>query len=217
MNRMVPTAAIAAFAICGAFALQPAFAACASGAGSGATPMGGGAMSPPHEAMKADMERHHEEMIHSRLAHLADRLEIKASQQGPWQKFSAAFTEAAHSMAPGHDPEHWADKGAARPDAATIARMHADHAARHAQALAKLADATAELQSALGPDQRKVLDEVTQRYLRGLMGHGEGPGAYRMMHGPMHGADDEECEGPGMGHHEPGHPGDHAPHGEAPH
>jgi cell pole-organizing protein PopZ len=170
--------------------------------------------SAPHatdttRARMADrMEHHLDEALHERLAHLADRLEIRASQQPQWQKFSAAFTDAAHAHFPeaGHGP---ADGPL---DAAGIARAHADHAARIAQAAARVADATAELQAVLGVDQRKVLDEVSRQFAHHGFGHG-GEGMHGAgMHGPMsHGG--EHCDGPEGG--EGPHHGDW-PHGAMP-
>jgi hypothetical protein len=189
MNRAILSRSAFAIAICGAFLLRPAYAADAAPA-----------PAPDHpEALHAQMERHLDEKIHARLARLADRLEIKASQQPAWQKFSAAWTEASHGPAgamahrPGPDA-----------DAATLTRTHAEFAARHAQVLARLADATAELEQALGPDQRKVFDEVARQVAHEHMmgGHGEGHAAG--MHHSAHEDGDDHCEGPG----EYGHPGD---------
>lgn len=195
LTRSVRTA-LALLALGGAALIPPA--ALAVDAQSARPVAGVAAPDDAHGAMRERMQHHMDQSLQDRLARLADRLEIRASQQGAWQKFSAAFIDAAHAHIPdaGHRPD-------AASDAASLARAHADHAARIAQAAARVADATAELQAALSADQRKVLDEVARQFAHHGFGHGAegqfGPG----MHGRMlHGQDEEHCDEPGL----PGHP-----------
>jgi hypothetical protein len=96
---------------------------------------------------------------HERFKHFADkmaeRLEIKASQQAAWQAF---ITSLEATMEP---PSKRVEQ---KTDAASIARMRADMAAVHAQKLAQIADATAKLQEVLSPDQRTTLDQMAARF-----------------------------------------------------
>jgi hypothetical protein len=120
---------------------------------------------------------HRQEWIRSRLEQAANRLEIKASQQSAWE----AFAQSVQAFA--------VPPAAARParDADAIARFRADRAGENARKLAQVADATAKLQSVLGPDQRKVLDEMAHRFMhRGHHRHGEDSDHYRHGEGPEH-------------------------------
>lgn len=120
---------------------------------------------------EADRAKRHERMqtgMKQRLDRMAARLEIKASQQDAW----AAYRKARESIfgAPPQFP-------AADADAATVTRFRAEMAKRRADHMAVMADATAKLQAALEPDQRKVLDEMSRR--GGGRGHGPGgPGGF---------------------------------------
>jgi hypothetical protein len=123
---------------------------------SAATPAGGEAA--------AMHQRHHAEhmqmRLKARLARMASRLEIKASQQGAW----AEYTKARESLVANRPARPASDA-----DAATIARTRADFAADMARKLAVISDATAKLQAVLAPEQRKVLDEMARRF--GQRGH----------------------------------------------
>ena len=94
--------------------------------------------------------------IKARLDRLADRLEIKASQQAVWEDFAKSV-------------EMLADRNVKKPnddaDAVTISRYRAERATEFANKLTKIADATAKLQSALSEDQRKILDQTAHRFL----------------------------------------------------
>ena len=175
-----------------------------------------------HERMGRPWAQH----LQSHLDRLAERLEIKASQQDAWQKFTAAVTETMEDHGPdghgakGHEP-------GADLDAAALARRHAEQAQRHAQHLLQLADATAALEASLGANQRKVLDEVA----RHLASEHEGRGpAWGRWHGDGDGEHEgDHCEGRGPGHYHGGegmhgampdgwtHPGEAAPTPGAPH
>jgi len=164
--------------------------------------------------------------LQGQLDTLSGRLEIKASQQAAWQAFRTAFQD---TMTPHEAPPTPADEA----DAAALARAIADRASAHAQKLAQLAEATARLQQALGPDQRAVLNEVARQFVHehrpmepmGPMGTMGARGPWH-AHGPMGGAahDAERHRGdwggdmPGGG---PGHadgpPGEDGPHDDAPH
>jgi hypothetical protein len=102
-------------------------------------------------------EKMHEH-IKARLDKLANRLEIKASQQPAWDTFAKAV-------------EALADVPANRPgenaDAAAVAHFRADMAADMAKKLSVIADATDKLEAALTENQRKVLNEEVRH-----MGHG---------------------------------------------
>ena len=112
-----------------------------------------------------------QERIKTRMDRLAQRLEIKASQQPVWEDFAKSVEALADGNAkrPGDDA-----------DAAAIARYRADRAAEMAGKMSKIADATAKLQSALSEDQRKILNQTAQRMLH--RDHRFG----RMHHDPDH-------------------------------
>jgi hypothetical protein len=91
-----------------------------------------------------------------RLDKLAERLEIKSSQQAAWEEFAKSV-------------EVLADRNPKKPkddaDAATISRYRAEKATEFANKLTKIADATAKLQTALSEDQRKILNQTAHRFL----------------------------------------------------
>ena len=106
----------------------------------------------------ADRDGHHQfspeqrtQWAKQRLDHLANRLQITASQQPAWETFSAALLSLS---------QHEGKRPAADADAATLARFHADRAAAFASKLATVADATAKLQDVLDDNQRKILTQV---------------------------------------------------------
>jgi hypothetical protein len=160
------------------------------------------------------MVRHWEQHVQGHLDKLAERLEIKASQETAWQKFSAAFrdTMQMHAMM-GHagigDPGKDADA-----DAASLARQQADRASERAQKLAQLADATAALQQALSAEQRLVFNEAARHFAREHGAHGGmealADNGYHGAHGAMGG----HCERDGdEGRDDYPNPHAHAEHG----
>lgn len=119
------------------------------------------------EADRTQMRQRMQERMKQRLDRMGARLEIKASQQEAWSAYRQA-RESMFANAPKQRP-------GADADAATITRFRADMAKRRAENMAVMADATAKLQAALDPDQRKVLDELSRRGGGRGQGHG-GPG-----------------------------------------
>ncbi len=108
-----------------------------------------------------------------RIAKMAARLEIKASQQGAW----GDYVKAREALMTG-----WPNRPARGADAAAVARARADFAADRARKLAVVSDATAKLQAVLAPEQRKVFDEMARRGgHRGMRGH-HGQRGERGMH-----------------------------------
>ena len=103
---------------------------------------------------KQDWAKERQERLKHFTDRLANRLEIKASQQNAFQAFVKALEAAA---------EHPAAQPEVKADAASLARRHADFAAARAQKLAQIADATAKLQEVLNPEQRKTLDQIAAR------------------------------------------------------
>jgi uncharacterized phage infection (PIP) family protein YhgE len=105
---------------------------------------------------QANQENLHES-IKGRLDKLADRLEIKSSQQAVWEEFAKSVEMLAdrNVKKPGNDA-----------DATAITRYRAERASELANKLSKIADATAKLQSALSDSQRKILDQNARRFLR---------------------------------------------------
>lgn len=129
--------------------------------------------------MTPEMQQRMQTRQQQRLDRMAQRLEIKPSQQEAWQAYAKARQElfAARPAAPARDA-----------DAATLARYRADRAAEMAQRLAALADATAKLQGVLEPAQAKTLAELTRRPVgdgdgwgkrHGGRGHRDGAGGWR--------------------------------------
>ena len=118
------------------------------------------------EADRAPMRERMRARLASRLDRLGERLEMKASQQSAWAEFRKSVESVIQER-----PQ----RPARDADAATLTRYRADMAQRGAQHLSILADATAKLQQALEPDQRKVLDEVVRKLgSRGRHGHHHG-------------------------------------------
>lgn len=122
--------------------------------------MGGREMTP-------EMQQRMQSRMQARLDQMANRLEIKASQQDAWQAYVKTHKEMFDG---GMKP---APKDA---DAATIARHRADMAAKMATKLALHADATAKLQSALTPEQAKTLADMTRQPMGGRHGRHGGRG-----------------------------------------
>ena len=119
---------------------------------------------PGMREMTPEMQQRMQSRMQARLDKMAQRLEIKASQQDAWQAYVKVHKEMFDG---GMQP---APKDA---DAATIARHRADMAAKMAQKLAIHADATAKLQSALTPEQAKTLADMTRQPMGGRHGmHG---------------------------------------------
>jgi LTXXQ motif family protein len=139
----------------------------------------------------AALEQHFAHHLDKQLNELGARLEIKASQEASWQGFRAAFIDL---MTPAHRAEPGKPESGV-PDAATLAKKHAEMAADHAQKLAKVADATAKLQSELSPEQRLVLNEAAHRFIArhnahggmGMMGHPGNEHCQSGDDGGMHG------------------------------
>jgi hypothetical protein len=94
-----------------------------------------------------------QERLQARLERMAQRLEINVSQQGAWAEYTRTVQSQIGSR-PSRPP--------ADADAAALLRFRADVAARHAQKLVEVADATAKLSAALSPEQRKTLDTMVR-------------------------------------------------------
>ena len=125
------------------------------------------------DADRAQMRERMQTRINQRLDRLAARLEIKASQQQAWEAYRKVRTSMFEAM-----PQ----RPARDADAATRARLRAEMAQRRAQHLVAMADATEQLQAALEPDQRKVLDEISRH--SGQRGqHGGQRGGHHRGHG----------------------------------
>ena len=115
------------------------------------------------------------ERIKSRLAKLAEHLEIKSSQQAAWEAFSKSVESLAERrvILPNEDA-----------DAVTILRYRADTTSEFAKKLTGIADATAQLQTVLTEDQRIILNQAARHFLNhkhgwNNMSHFEGHESYR--------------------------------------
>lgn len=104
----------------------------------------------------AARQAHIQQHLQKRLGRMAERLQITPAQQEAW----TAYVNTVQSMVGTK-----LTRPTTEADAASIARFRAELAAEHAQKLARLADATATLQEALDPEQRKTLDQMA-RYAR---------------------------------------------------
>lgn len=116
---------------------------------------------PGMREMTPEMQERMQSRMQAHLDKMANRLEIKASQQDAWQAYAKVHKEMFD--------------GSIKPvakdaDAATIARYRADMAAQMAKKLDTLADATAKLQSALTPEQAKTLADMTRHPMGGRHG-----------------------------------------------
>ncbi|MBK6632477.1 MAG: Spy/CpxP family protein refolding chaperone [Betaproteobacteria bacterium] len=122
---------------------------------------------PGMREMTPEMQERMQSRMQARLDKMAERLEIKASQQDAWQAYAKVHKEMfdARPTPPAKDA-----------DAATLARHRADMAAKMAQKLTVLADATAKLQSALTPEQAKTLADMTRHPMGGRHGKHGGRG-----------------------------------------
>ncbi|MEZ5618438.1 MAG: Spy/CpxP family protein refolding chaperone [Rhodocyclaceae bacterium] len=121
--------------------------------------------------MTPEMQERMQSRMQARLDKMAERLEIKASQQDAWQAYAKVHKDMfdARPTPPAKDA-----------DAATLARHRADMAAKMATKLATLSDATAKLQGALTPEQAKTLADMTRHPMGGRHGGKGGRGE----HGP---------------------------------
>jgi len=133
---------------------------------------------PGMREMTPEMQQRMQSRMQARLDKMAQRLEIKASQQDAWQAYAKVHQEQfdpAAMKAPAKDA-----------DAATLARHRADSAAKMATKLATLADATTRLQGALTPEQAKTLADMTRQPMGGRHGKHGGRGDHG-RHGQMGG------------------------------
>jgi hypothetical protein len=139
-------------------------------------------------ADREQMREHFREHIKARLDKLAERLEIKASQQPAWEAFAASVESLADH--PGQKPDMKKD---AEEDAGAMIHHRAERAAEKAKKLAGIADAADKLQAALNENQRKLFDHEVRRYMEhmGRMGHHDGDGC----HGKHGGYDHEQHAG----------------------
>lgn len=128
---------------------------------------------PGMREMTPEMTERMQSRMQARLDKMANRLEIKASQQDAWQAYVKVHKDQFDPSAMKAPPKD--------ADAATLARHRADMAAKMATKLATLADATAKLQGALTPEQAKTLADMTRHPMGGR--HGGGMGG-RGEHGP---------------------------------
>ena len=95
--------------------------------------------------------------MQQRLAREAQRLEIRASQQGPWGVYEAALVALMAQYGPQRPP-----RGVSSADQNPAAQLReaAQRTSQIAQKLTELADATSKLWAVLSPAQRAVLVEV---------------------------------------------------------
>lgn len=125
---------------------------------------------------QAHSERMHD-YVKSRMDRLADRLEIKASQQAVWDEYANAVTAMT---------EQATQQPADEADAAAIARYRADRTAELSKKMSRIADATASLQAVLTEEQRKTFNMVARNPHGGAHGWG-GWDNGKSCHGKQHG------------------------------
>jgi len=113
---------------------------------------------PMTEQEQVAAREHARDRMQARLDRTAQRLAVTPAQQPAWDDYA--------NTVKGLFGVGW-NRPAADADAATLARWRAERAAEHAQKLSQLADATARLQQALTPEQRKTLDELARRGVDG--------------------------------------------------
>lgn len=153
---------------------------------------------------------HAEHHLQSHLDALAARLEIKASQEAAWQNFTKTWRDVMAE----HESSMRAAPRPADEDAAALSREQAERAAARAKRLARIAEATAQLQQVLTPDQRLVLNEAARRFVE----HAHEMRAAHFWHrGEDGGAHCGHKHGPWQGHGDDGAPDRMRPslHGDA--
>jgi protein CpxP len=146
-----------------------------------------------HEQMSnhEQMREHFREHIKARLDKLAERLEIKASQQPAWEAYAAAVESLMEQ--PGQKEKDGMKKEAEE-DAGAMIHRRAERAAEKAKKLAGIADATDKLQGVLNDNQRKLFNHEVRRQMEhmrhmeqmGYMGHHDGDGCHGMHGGHDH-------------------------------
>jgi hypothetical protein len=141
------------------------------------------------EQKQISTEKMHEH-FKARLDKLANRLEIKSSQQAAWEEYAKSVESLA---------EHGAKRPAHDADAATISRIRADRATESAKKLTVIADATAKLQKALTEDQQKILNQVLRQHSQHRMSHRHNQG-WHGCHQKHHGWDGKTHEKLSEGH-----------------
>lgn len=118
-----------------------------------------------------------QQRVQARLTRMAERLEIKASQQAAWD----AYVQKRIAMVQARPQRP--DRDA---DAPTVLRFRAGMAERRAKNLVALADATEDLRKNLDAAQQKVLDRMALRQgrhgARGSRGSHEHGGKQRGEH-----------------------------------
>lgn len=126
-------------------------------------PMHGSAMSPKmHERMAERYSKH--------LAELKTKLKLEAQQEAPWK----AFTDALQMPADHNGrPDHAAMSTLSTPE--RIDQMQAWHSRMDTE-MKKRGEATKTFYASLNPEQKKVFDSETGRFMSGRMG--------RHMHHP---------------------------------
>jgi hypothetical protein len=134
---------------------------------------------------KPDWAKQRQEWFKHATDRMADRLEIKASQQSAWEAYTKVL-EAAMQR-----PTKPAES---KSDAASITRLYADMAAAHAQKLAQIADATAKFQEILNPDQRKTFDQIVAHFVHrhAQRFHADQRGEHEHGHWGQHDDQDED-------------------------
>jgi len=125
-----------------------------------------------------DWQKHEQMHTEMMLNSIANRLEIKASQQIQWGEFALAF-KALHSMhnmqnsLPVDRPEMDKFKLPGQMDAATLAKLMAEKMTDQAAKMTILASKTEQLQKVLTPEQQTTLNQFAiqalshRRYMRG--------------------------------------------------
>jgi LTXXQ motif family protein len=130
-------------------------------------------MSMGHEQMHRERPAKMQDTMKSKLDKLAERLELRASQQSAWDEFSKSVGMLADRNMKKIDDNA---------DAVAIARYRADRASEMAGKLNSIAGATAKLRAVLNEDQRKILDQVANRFTEmKRMDEGMGQGMDHMM------------------------------------
>ena len=135
-------------------------------------------------------EQHREEWMKARLDKAARRLDIQPAQQSAWDAYAHALEAPPGKM----------KKLPRDADAATIARHRADMAADHTARLMTIADATANLQAVLTPEQRTTFNHMVRfaqphGHMAWMMHHRGEP-----HHPPEHGGPHHPPEHGGPGH-----------------
>jgi LTXXQ motif family protein len=119
----------------------------------------------PDPVLREKWEQEHAAHFERMLNNMANRLEIKASQEAQWDSFTKALRAFNTHKDWNNELENGASSKNEGIDAALIAKKMADKMTDRAQKMTVLANETARLQKVLTNDQQKILNQMAWRFV----------------------------------------------------